>query len=324
MLTARKIGVLMGGLSPEREVSIRSGEAVYAALVERGYDVYRIFVDRDVDLVLRQLRIEVAFLALHGRYGEDGCTQGLLEVLGIPYTGSGVLASALALDKVKTKQILRLHNLPTPPAYVCERVGATDVHAAHGEFGYPCVVKPTGCGSSIGASVVTDPVELAPALELAAQFCGRVLVERFVAGREVSVAVLGGRALGAIEVTPLLGGASEYHFPVRVSPERYRGLCELAEQAHAALGCDGLTSVDLMVSDRGNESILEVNTIPGLGDGSLLRRIAGGCGIAFPALCEGMLARARLHAHGQAAERRQVDVEHDGPERRVGGVAQAH
>src|SRR5689334_25396850 len=119
----RRIGILMGGLSAEREVSIKTGEAVYTALAERGWDVYRIFVDRDVDLILRQLRIDVAFLALHGRYGEDGCIQGMLEMMGIPYTGSSVLASALAMDKVKTKEILRLRNLPTPPAYVAVRPG---------------------------------------------------------------------------------------------------------------------------------------------------------------------------------------------------------
>ena len=118
MIGQRKIGVLMGGLSAERDISLRSGEAILAALPDRGYDAWPLFVDRDIDLVLRQTHIDVAFLALHGRYGEDGCVQGLLELLGIPYTGSGVLASALAMNKAKAKEIFRLHNLPTAPGYV--------------------------------------------------------------------------------------------------------------------------------------------------------------------------------------------------------------
>ncbi|HJZ84401.1 MAG TPA: D-alanine--D-alanine ligase [Polyangia bacterium] len=330
----KKIGVLMGGLSAEREVSLKSGEAVYAALAERGHDVYRIFVDRDVDLVLRQLRIDVAFLALHGRYGEDGCIQGLLEILGIPYTGSGVLASALAMDKVKSKEVLRLRNLPTPPSYVCERPGEVDPHDLHTEFGYPCVVKPADGGSSIGVSIVRDPVELEPALETAAQFSGRVLVERFVDGKEISVAVLGGLALGAVEIVPRVGfydygnkytsGRTEYHFPARLSPERYRGVLELGEQAHDVLGCDGITRVDLIVSERGNESILEVNTIPGLTPTSLVPKIAHGCGMDFGELCEEILGRARLHAHGRAYERRQGERPFSGPERRAGGAIEPH
>src|SRR3954453_23445923 len=133
----RKIGVLLGGLSAERDVSIRSGEAVVAALAEKGHDVCPIFVDRDIDLVLRQARIDVAFVALHGRYGEDGCVQGLLELLGIPYTGSGVLASGLAMNKAKAKEIFRLHNLPTAPGYLIEADSGEDLLEQHGAFGFP-------------------------------------------------------------------------------------------------------------------------------------------------------------------------------------------
>src|ERR1700756_1623601 len=129
----RKIGVLLGGLSAERDVSVRSGEAILAALADRGHDATPIFVDRDIDLVLRQTRIDVAFLALHGRYGEDGCVQGLLELLGIPYTGSGVLASALAMDKLKAKELFRLHNVPTPPYYdVTGELGPQELEDRHG------------------------------------------------------------------------------------------------------------------------------------------------------------------------------------------------
>jgi D-alanine-D-alanine ligase len=329
----RRIGILMGGLSAEREVSIKTGEGVYAALAERGWDVYRIFVDRDVDLVLRQLRIDVAFLALHGRYGEDGCIQGMLEMMGIPYTGSGVAASAIAMDKPRTKQLLQLSNLPTPPSYLAEP-DRRDVHEQHSEFGYPCVVKPADNGSSVGVTIVRDPVELEPAIELAAQFSGRVLVERFVAGREISVAVLGGVALGAIEIAPKAGfydyqnkytaGRTEYHFPARLSPERYRGVLELAEKTHELVGADGATRVDLIVSERGNESILEINTLPGLTPTSLVPKIAHGCGLAFGELCEEILMRARLHAHGRADERRAEARAFGGAERRAGGLVETH
>jgi D-alanine-D-alanine ligase len=329
----RKIGILMGGLSAEREVSIKTGEAVYAALADRGWDVYRIFVDRDVDLVLRQLRIDVAFLALHGRYGEDGCIQGLLEMIGIPYTGSGVAASAIAMDKPRTKQLLQLANLPTPPSYLAdaERDGA---HDRHGEFGYPCVIKPADNGSSVGVTVVRDPVELEPAIEAAARFSGRVLVERFVSGREISVAVLGGVALGAIEIAPKAGfydyqnkytsGRTEYHFPARLSQERYRGVLELAEKTHELVGADGITRVDLIVSERGNESILEINTLPGLTPTSLVPKIADGCGLSFGELCEEILMRARLHAHGRPEERRVEGRAFAGSERRAGGLVETH
>src|SRR5687767_15990286 len=143
----KKIGVLCGGLSAEREISLRTGEAICGTLVERGFDASRIYVDRDLDLVLRQTRIDVAFIALHGRYGEDGCVQGLLELLGIPYTGSGVLASALAMHKVKAKELFRMHNLPTPAYYVAD-ADDVDPVGRHGDFGFPCVVKPAREGSS--------------------------------------------------------------------------------------------------------------------------------------------------------------------------------
>ncbi|HEY5933395.1 MAG TPA: D-alanine--D-alanine ligase, partial [Kofleriaceae bacterium] len=158
-MQSRKIGVLLGGLSSEREVSLKTGEAVLAALRDRGHDVTPIYVDRDVDVALRQERIEVAFIALHGRWGEDGCIQGLLETLGIPYTGSDVMASALAMHKGKAKELFRLHNLPTPAYYTIAGGDAPpdfrtiDLAAMHGDFGFPCVVKPIREGSSVGVAI---------------------------------------------------------------------------------------------------------------------------------------------------------------------------
>src|ERR1700760_214312 len=167
MIGQRKIGVLMGGLSAERDVSIRTGEAVGSALSDRGYDAWPLFVDRDVDMVLRQARIDVAFVALHGRGGEDGCIQGLLELLGIPYTGSSVLGSALAMDKLKAKEMFRLHNIPTPPYYMASDAELVDLEELHGSFGFPVIVKPRGEGSSIGLTKAHDMRELRLGIEAA-------------------------------------------------------------------------------------------------------------------------------------------------------------
>jgi len=323
----------MGGLSAEREVSVRSGEAVLAALTEHGHDACPIFVDRDLDLVLRQARVDIAFLALHGRYGEDGCVQGLLELLGIPYTGSGVLASALAMNKAKTKEVLRLHNLPTAPGYLVQADSGEEVIENHGSFGFPVIVKPAGEGSSLGVRIARDELELEAAVEDALRFDDDVLVERFIEGREISVGVLDGRPLGAVEVAPVRGffdyhhkqtiGRADYHFPARLSPERYRSALRLATLAHEALGCEGATRVDLIVSGRGNEVVLEVNTLPGLAPGSLLPKIAHGAGLSFGDLCEEILKGARLRAHGHRRDRRAVQLAWEGPERRAGLLAAA-
>src|SRR3954470_24760125 len=164
-MQSRKIGVLLGGMSSEREVSLRTGEAVLAALRQRGHDAVPIYVDRDVDVALRQEQIEVAFIALHGRWGEDGCIQGLLEMMGIPYTGSDVLASALAMHKTKAKELFRLHNLATPAYYTLNAPAAPsaddDLEAIHGDFGFPCVVKPAREGSSVGVTICRSAHELA-------------------------------------------------------------------------------------------------------------------------------------------------------------------
>ncbi|HEY0191900.1 MAG TPA: D-alanine--D-alanine ligase [Kofleriaceae bacterium] len=215
-MQTRKIGVLLGGLSSERDVSLRSGEAVITALRERGHEVVPLYVDRDIDVALRQEQIDIAFIALHGRYGEDGCVQGLLEVMGIPYTGSDVMASALAMHKAKAKELFRLHNLPTPAYYVLDAeaiaeagvpmplstASAEELIAIHGDFGFPCVVKPVHEGSSVGVTICRSIAQLGPAIERALRFDDEVLVERFVRGKEISVAVLDDRAIGAVEIAP--------------------------------------------------------------------------------------------------------------------------
>jgi len=325
-MQSRKIGVLLGGLSSERDVSLRSGEAILAALRDRGHDAVPVYVDRDIDVALRQGKIDVAFIALHGRWGEDGCIQGLLESLGIPYTGSDVLASALAMHKGKAKELFRLHNLPTPAYYTLTAADAGDLASVHGDFGFPCVVKPIREGSSVGVAIVPSLDELEPAVERALCFDDELLVERFIAGKEVSVAVLDDRALGAVEVAPRNGfydytnkytrGATEYFVPPRMSPERYRGVLAQALRAHTALGCRGATRVDMMVSDSGNEFVLEVNTIPGMTPTSLLPKIADHAGISFGELCEIVLAGATLATRRGRGERRIVQRPFIGDDRR--------
>lgn len=325
-MQSRKIGVLLGGLSSEREVSLRTGEAVLAALQERGHDAIPIYVDRDIDVALRQEKIDVAFIALHGRWGEDGSIQGLLEMLGIPYTGCDVLASALAMHKGKAKEMFRLHNLPTPAYYTLTGSEVIDLEGVHGDFGFPCVVKPIREGSSVGVTICATLAELGPAVEKALRFDDEILVERFIVGREVSVAIVDDRAIGAVEIAPRAGfydyankytkGATEYFVPPRLSPERYRGVLAQAQRAHLALGCRGTTRVDMMVSDSGNEFILEVNTVPGLTPTSLLPKIAHAAGISFGELCEMMLARATLATRRGSGERRILQRSYVGDDRR--------
>jgi D-alanine-D-alanine ligase len=307
-MNERRIGVVMGGTSTEREISLRSGAAVAEALEDAGHDVVRVILGSEVDTLdtLVSADIDVAFLALHGRFGEDGCVQGLLELLGVPYTGSGVMASALAMDKLKAKELFRLHNVPTPPYYVVAAGDEVDLEELHGSFGFPVIAKPRREGSSIGIARANDLAELRQAVAQASEYDDSVLVERFITGREVTVGILDGRLLGAVEVAPRSGvydfqakytpGSCDYFCPARLPATRYRGILNLAERAAAALDTSGAVRVDLLVTEGANEYVLEVNTLPGMTPTSLLPRIAEHAGFSFVALCEAMLDRARLHA----------------------------
>lgn len=310
-LDRKRVGVIMGGSSAEREVSLRSGAAVADALAARGHDVVRVALGEsfgpELAVSLQRARIDVAFVALHGRHGEDGCVQGLLELARIPYTGSNVLASALAMDKLKSKEMFRLHNVPTPPYYtVSGDDDLADLESTHGSFGFPVVVKPRGEGSSLGVTKAHSLAELARALETAFEFDDTAIVERFVAATEINVGILDGRVLGAIEIAPKNGmydyeakytpGMTEYFMPARLSPTRYRGVCNLAERAARALGCSGAVRVDLLVTSGENEYVLEVNSLPGMTQTSLLPKIAAGAGYDFGRLCEAIVDGARLHS----------------------------
>jgi D-alanine-D-alanine ligase len=308
-MTPVRIGVVMGGTSAEREVSLKTGAAVLHALSDLGHHAVRVELAEGSDpvMTLRDAEMDVAFLALHGRLGEDGCVQGLLELLGIPYTGSSVLASALAMDKLKAKEMFRLHNLPTPPYYTLSADDdLADLETAHGSFGFPVIVKPRGEGSSLGVCRADNLSELSRAVRTALSFDHHVIVERFIVGIEVNVGILDGKVLGAIEIAPKNGiydyeakytpGMSEYFMPARLPATRYRGVLNLADRASRALGCDGAVRVDLLVTSGENEYVLEVNTLPGMTPQSLLPKIAAAAGHDFGNLCEAILASAKLHA----------------------------
>jgi D-alanine-D-alanine ligase len=326
----KRIGVLLGGLSAERDPSVRAGEAVLTVLRDRGHDAIPLFVDRDIDLALRQARVEMAFLALRGRYGGDGCLQGLLELLGIPYTGSGVLASGLAMNRAKTKEVLRLHNLPTAPGYTMPVESADSLAEAHGAFGFPVLVRPVGIASPMGPAVARDEIELESALEDAFRLDDEALVERLVEGRRICVGVLDGSALGAVELPnpPGMGapaGRSSVTIgAAKISAARYRSILRLATSAYEALGCEGAACVELVVSDKLNEVVMEVDTNPLLSPSAPLGRIAHGAGVTFPEVVCDILGGARLRAHGHRQNRRAVQVSFDGPDRRATAASAAH
>jgi D-alanine-D-alanine ligase len=298
----KKIGVLLGGLSSEREVSIASGTAVLKALQEKGYHAVAIDVGRDVAEKLREQNVEAAFIALHGKFGEDGAIQGLLEIMGIPYTGSGILASALGMNKTVSKQVFRSRGLLVGPYEVIYAGNADTAHSIVSQLRYPVVVKPHAEGSSVGVSLVFKKEDVTPALELALKYSDEVLIEKFIKGKEVQVGILGDRALGAIEIVPKRTfydyaakyeeGMSEHFFPARIDDAAYQRTLEAGLAAHLAIGCRGYSRVDFIIDESGAPYILEVNTLPGMTATSLLPEIAKGVGTSFPDLVEEILRLA--------------------------------
>ncbi len=302
-LKQKKIAVLMGGLSAEREISLRTGTAVLKALQGAGYRACGIDAGRDLAARLTEEGIEVAFIALHGRFGEDGTVQGLLEILQIPYTGSGVLASSVAMDKITTKKLLLHHELPTP-AFEAYRRGE-DLEALIARCRrFPLVVKPAREGSTIGVAIVRDPAQLRLGLEEALRHDDLVLVEDYIQGMEVTVGVLNGEPLPIIQVVPKGGfydftakytaGQTEYILPAPLEPVIYERLGQAAVAACKALGCSGAARVDFMVRER-EFFCLEVNTIPGMTETSLLPKAAAHAGISFTELAERILEGAGVN-----------------------------
>jgi D-alanine-D-alanine ligase len=301
-LENKKIGVLLGGLSSEREVSLASGSAILAALKEKGHHAVAIDVGRDVAEKIHEQHIDAAFIALHGKFGEDGAVQGLLEIMGIPYTGSGVLASALGMNKTISKEVFRSRGLQVGSYKILYAGDAENAATIVDQLTFPVVVKPHAEGSSVGVSLVFKKEDVAPAIDLAFKYGGEILIEKFIRGKEVQVGILGDRALGAIEIVPKRAfydyaakyekGMSDHFFPARIDAAAYRKTLESGLAAHRALGCRGYSRVDFIIDEEGTPYILEVNTLPGMTATSLLPEIAKGVGLSFPDLVEEILRLA--------------------------------
>ncbi|HZD59545.1 MAG TPA: D-alanine--D-alanine ligase [Anaerolineae bacterium] len=297
----KRVAVLMGGRSAEREISLLTGEQVYHALTQKGYEAIKVDFDEGVVQKLLAINPEVVFVALHGRFGEDGTIQGLLEVLSLPYTGSGVMASALGINKAMSKQIFQSVGINTPRFAIasasdfredcdrfCERIIAAT--------GIPLVVKPACEGSTIGMSVVKEEGELPAALDMAFSYDVDVVVEQFIEGVEITVGIIGNEpvALPTLEIvtktdfydydTKYTKGLSEHIIPARIPEEQRIRAQEVAVLAHRAIGCRGFSRVDIIVDAQGQPRVLEINTIPGMTTLSLFPDAARAAGYEFPEL----------------------------------------
>lgn len=302
----RRVGVLRGGRSAEREVSLRSGAAVAAALKRQGYEVVELEPDRALlahisGEIEPNRRIEVAFIVLHGRGGEDGQMQSVLEWAGIPYTGSGMLASAMGMNKAVTKRLMQADGIPTPRW--SRWLGSSSAKLPDVER-FPVVVKPTCEGSTVGVSIVSVPGELAAAMERAGRYDGDVLIEEFIDGAELTVAVLDGESLPPIEIVPR---EAFYNYEAKYTPGRCdyllppTGVAEpiwrqaqiLAARLDRLLGCAGATRVDFRIDRAGKPWVLEINTVPGMTETSLLPKAAAAAGLDYDAVVLRILASAQ-------------------------------
>ena len=302
---AKHVAVLMGGWSAEREVSLRSGKACSDALARLGYRVTPIDAGRDVATALTAANPDVVLNVLHGRPGEDGTLQGLLEILGIPYSHSGVLASALAMHKDYAKAIFRAYGVPVAEDRVVSRFEAAQRHL----MPPPYVIKPIAEGSSVGVFIITEQ-HPSPPQELFRDdwpFGEKVMIERYIPGKELTCAVLGDRALDVIEIVPATrfydyeakyaAGGSKHALPAQILPNVYQEVRRLSLAAHSALGCRGVSRADFRYDDRGTGNLvcLEVNTQPGMTETSLVPELAAYAGITFDELVRWMVEDASIN-----------------------------
>lgn len=309
-ITKLHVAVLAGGWSDEREISLSSGRACKKALLEAGFETVDLLdvADKDFVTTIANGGYDVAFVAMHGRYGEDGSVQGLLEILHVPYTFSHVLASALGTAKDKSKMVYREAGIPTPEG-ICIAVGQQfdqeQADALVARFGLPLFVKPVDNGSSYGITRVTDSSELVGAVQLACGGSSDVLIEQCIEGTEITVPVLGNADAQALPIVEVVTGAEFYDLkvkyepsslhhviPARLDPEVYARAQELAVRAHVVLGCRGVSRSDFIVQADGTPVILETNTIPGMTETSLLPDSARHAGIEFPQLCKRLVEMA--------------------------------
>ena len=312
-LTRSKIGVLMGGQSSEREVSLKTGEAVYRSLVRSGYDAVAIDVSANLSRALQEQAIEIAFLALHGPGGEDGAIQGFLETLGIPYTGSGVRASAIGMHKIVTKTELAAQEIPVPRGTVVLRGTTPGLGRllTTSKLKLPVVVKPASQGSTIGVTIVRKPSQWKESLRVAHRYDEEAMVEAFIPGHEVTVSLLGDAdgtvtGLPAVEIVAPDGfydfsakyekGRTQYLCPAPLTAAVTRQIRQLAIQTYHALGCNGAARVDFRITPKGKPYVLEINTVPGMTETSLLPMAAGKAGLSYDALTERILQSALRRA----------------------------
>ncbi|MFA5015101.1 MAG: D-alanine--D-alanine ligase [Actinomycetota bacterium] len=303
-----RIGVIAGGISSEREISLLTGENIYRSLLKSGYNTT--FIDLKNDFYNDLKKINLAFLALHGRYGEDGTVQGLMEIMKIPYTGSGVLGSAIAINKVLTKKILEYEDILTPQ-YTTLDAGNKKNPSKTGLFlgkklSYPVIVKPNSEGSTIGVNIAGSDEQLEHAIEDASKYDEKILIEKYIKGRELTVSVIGKDpvALPIIEIKPRSGfynyeakytkGMTEYIVPAELSSELSRHISETAIKCHKVLECSGISRADFILDSKNNAYFFELNTMPGMTATSLVPKAAGAAGIDFDLLVEIILDLASL------------------------------
>ena len=308
-LTQSRIGVLMGGQSSEREVSLKTGEAVHRSLVRSGYDAVAIDVGPSLYHALLEQKVEIAFLALHGPGGEDGAIQGFLESIGMPYTGSGVRASAIGMHKVVTKTQLAAHGIPVPRGTVVLRSRSISLARAlsSAKLKLPVVVKPASQGSTIGVTIVRKPSQWKEALRLAHQYDEEAMVEAFIPGHEVTLSLLGASdgsvaGLPPVEIVAPDGfydffakyqkGKTQYLCPAPLSKPVTRLITEFAIKTYQVLGCRGAARVDFRITPQGKPSVLEINTVPGMTETSLLPMAAARARISYDGLVERILQSA--------------------------------
>lgn len=301
----KKVVLLQGGLGAERDVSLVTGRGFESALKELNYS-YQVLDCKenllgDLQEIYKTFKPDVALIALHGKYAEDGIVQSLCEYLKLPYSGSGVMSSALCMDKIYTKQILINEELATPPYQVMSKA---DISRATSELGYPVVVKPSREGSSVGISIVKEESSFTKALELAAQYDQYILVEKFISGMEVTVPVLGNKVLTPIEIVPKVdfydyknkytAGRTDYILPARISDSVMNKVKAMALRTFQVCRLRTYGRIDFRINEKGEAFILEVNTLPGCTPTSLLPKSAADCGISFNQLVETLVESATL------------------------------
>jgi D-alanine-D-alanine ligase len=306
-MKTKHIAVLMGGWNSEREVSLRSGEAVYNALIELGYKTTKIDFGRDIVAKLSEVKPDIVFNALHGRYGEDGRVQGLLDILNIPYTHSGIVASAISMDKVLTSKICSTVSVLSPSSAIIKKGdNENNKKIIFEKIGKPFVIKPINEGSSVGVQVILEniPFDLE---SFDWKYGDEMIVEKYIAGQEVQVAIMNNKALGIIEVRPkklfydyeckYTAGMTDYIMPAEIPADKYQELLELALKVHQVVGCSGVSRVDFILNNKnGGDNkfyFLEINTHPGFTATSLVPKIAKYQGISFNEIVEYLVSSAK-------------------------------